>query len=77
MGPGPIWIFKKIENCPKIKFCVCTIRPCLRCMWRLKVCMHAAFIPYSVIVLTKIMGHFTSAMLFAPVGMVVVILFPV
>ena len=29
MGQGPIWIKKKLENRPKIKFCVCTIRPCL------------------------------------------------
>ena len=30
MGPGPIWIFFfKLENCQKIKNCVCTIRPCL------------------------------------------------
>ena len=26
VGPGLIWI-KKIENRPKTKFCVCTIRP--------------------------------------------------
>ena len=28
-GPGLIWIKKKMENRQKIKFCVCTIRPCL------------------------------------------------
>ena len=29
MGPGPIWIKKKLENRPKNTFCVGTIRPCL------------------------------------------------
>ena len=29
VGSGPIWIKKKLENCPKIKFWVCTVRPYL------------------------------------------------
>ena len=29
VGPGLIWIKKKLENRPKTKFCVCTIRSLL------------------------------------------------
>ncbi len=29
VGPGLIRIKKELENRPKTKFCVCTIRPCL------------------------------------------------
>ena len=65
---------KKLENCPKIKFCICTIRPCLavhvapqgvhacsilsRILW---------FCDGIAVRLTKWCISLTSAMLFAPV----------
>ena len=72
MGPGPIWIKKKkLENCPKIKFWVCTIRPCLAvhvAPQGLHACsIYPVFCDSIAVRLTKIMVHFTSAMLFAPV----------
>ena len=49
---GLILIIKKNwKIVQKVKFCVCTIPPAWGWTWRHVMCMHAAFIPYSVIVL--------------------------
>ena len=63
--------FFKLKNCPKIKFCVCTIRPCLAvhvAPQGVHACsIYPVFCDSVAVRLTKIMVHFTSAMLFAPV----------
>ena len=45
VGPGPIWIKKKWKIVQKESFASVQFAPAWRCMWRLKVCMHAAFYP--------------------------------
>ena len=74
---GPIWITKKLENLPKIKFCVCTIRPCLAVHVAPRD-VHACSIlsrilwfcdsTFIAIWLTKWHISLTNAMLFPPVG---------
>ena len=67
----PFGFLKKLENCPKIKFWGCTIRPCLAvhvAPQGLHACsIYPVFCDSIAVRLTKIMVHFTSAMLFAPV----------
>ena len=67
----PFGFLKKLENCPKITFSVCTIRPCLAVHMApqgVQACsIYPVFCDSVAVRLTKIMAHLTSAMLFAPV----------